>query len=103
MFSWVDPKSGRHRSGLIESKKAHTSCKSTSWEKEIYVKEGRTLKVGLFKGRFITRLEEQKKVGKQSATDKKEPAVKVEAAETPEKQKDLSRWEKFVNGTLKHF
>jgi hypothetical protein len=72
-------------------------------EKEIYVKEGRTLKVGLFKGRFITRLEEEKKVGKQAAADKKEPATKVEAAESPEKQKDLSRWEKFVNGTLKHF
>jgi hypothetical protein len=72
-------------------------------EKEIYVKEGKTLKVGLFKGRFITRLEEEKKVGKQAAADKKEPATKGEAAETPEKQKDLSRWEKFVNGTLKHF
>jgi pyruvate/2-oxoglutarate dehydrogenase complex dihydrolipoamide acyltransferase (E2) component len=72
-------------------------------EKEIYVKEGKTLKVGLFKGRFITRLEEEKKVGKQAAADNKEPATKVEAPETSEKQKDLSRWEKFVNGTLKHF
>jgi len=74
-------------------------------EKEIYVKEGKILKVGLFKGRFITRLEEEKEVEKQAGADKKAPASKVEAVESPEKQKeaDLSRWEKFVNGTLKHF
>jgi len=69
------------------------------------VKEGKTLKVGLFKGRFITRLEEEKKVGMQAGADKMAPAAEVEAAEAPEKQKetDLSGWEKFVNGTLKHF
>ena len=72
-------------------------------EEEVYVKEGRTLKVGLFKGRFITRLEEEKKVEKQAAADSKAPAAKVESAEPLEKQEDLSRWEKFVNGTLKHF
>jgi len=59
--------------------------------------------VGLFKGRFITCLGEEKKPGKQAAADKKEPATKIEATESPEKQKDLSRWENFVNGSLKHF
>jgi len=75
------------------------------FEKEIYVKEGKPLRVGLFKGRFITRIEEEKKVGIEAGADKKAPAAKVEAAESPESQKeaDLSRWEKFVNGTLKHF
>ncbi len=72
-------------------------------EKEICVKEGKTLKVGLFKGRFITRLEEEKKAAEQAAADSKAPAAKVEPAESPEKQEDLSRWEKFVNGTLRHF
>jgi len=74
-------------------------------EKEICVKEGKTLKVGLFKGRFITGIEEEKKVGIETGADKKAPAAKVETAEFPEKQKeaDLSRWEKFINGTLKHF
>jgi len=72
-------------------------------EKELYVKAGRTLKVGLFKGRFITRLEEEKKAAEQAAADSKAPAAKVEPAESPEKQEDLSRWEKFVNGTLRHF
>jgi len=69
------------------------------------VKEGRTLKVGFFKGRIITRLEEEKKVGMQAGADKKAPAAEVEEAASPEKQKetDLSGREKFVNGTLKHF
>ena len=44
--------------------------------------------MGLFKGRFIARLEEEKKVGKQAGADEKEPAMKVETAETPEKQKE---------------
>jgi len=74
-------------------------------ETEVYVKEGRTLKVGLFKGEFITGIEEEKKAGMQAGADKKPPAAKVEEAQSPEKQRetDLSRWEKFVNGTLKHF
>ena len=74
-------------------------------EKEIYVKEGKTLKVGLFKGRFITRMEEEKKEGMQASAAKKEPAPTPEEEAPPEKQKetDLSRWEKFVNGTLKSF
>jgi hypothetical protein len=74
-------------------------------EKEIYVKEARTLKVGLFKGRFITVLEAEKKAEKQVALEKKEPATTLEEEESPEKQKenDLSRWEKFVNGSLKQF
>lgn len=74
-------------------------------ENEIYVKEGKTLKVGLFKGRVIARIEEPKKVATEAGADKKAPAAKAEAAESPEKQKeaDLSRWEKFVNGSLKHF
>jgi putative sterol carrier protein len=74
-------------------------------EKEIYVKDGRTLKVGLFKGRFITVLEAERKEAKEGAPEKKEHAAKAEAEESPEKQKetDLSRWEKFLNGSLKHF
>jgi len=96
-------KAGQTPVWLERVKEGTHKLKIGDLEKEIYVKEGKTLKVGLFKGRFITRLEEEKKVGKQAAADKKEPATKVEAAETPEKQKDLSRWEKFVNGTLKHF
>jgi hypothetical protein len=73
--------------------------------KEIYVKEGRTLKVGLFKGRFITVLEAERKEAKEAAPEKKEHAAKAKTGESPEKQKeaDLSRWEKFVNGSLKHF
>jgi len=49
---------------------------------EIYVNEGKTLKVGLFKA------------GKQADADKKASVAKVEAAESLEKQKeaDLSRW-----------
>ena len=45
------------------------------------------------------------KAEKRAGADKKAPAAKVEAAESPEKQKeaDLSRWEKFVNGSLEHF
>jgi len=69
-------------------------------EKEIYVKEGKTLKVGLFKGRFITRLEEEKMVGMQAGADKKAPAAEVEEAASPEKQKeaDLSRWGNSLTG-----
>ena len=75
------------------------------FEKEIYVKEGRRLMVGLFKGRFITRMEEEKKEGMQASAAKKEPVPTPEEEAPPEKQKetDLSRWEKFVNGTLKSF
>ena len=74
-------------------------------EEEIYVKEGRRLMVGLFNGRFITRREEEKKEGMQAAPAKKEPAptLEEEAPSEKEKETDLSRWEKFVNGTLKSF
>jgi hypothetical protein len=90
---------------LGREKKGPHKLQVKGLEKEIYVKEGRTLKVGLFKGRFISALEPEKKTVKQAAPEKKEPESKIEGEEFPEKQKenDLSRWEKFVDGSLRHF
>ena len=72
-------------------------CSSLTTPSKIFfcckISDRGTLKEGLFKAE------------KREGADKKAPAVKIETAESPEKQKqaDLSRWEKFVNGSLKHF
>ena len=73
-------------------------------ETSVQVEEGKRLKIGLFKGTLVASSESEKekpKVDKQL----KQPATVPESQgqEEREKAEDLSRWEKFVNGSLKHF
>ena len=75
-------------------------------EKEICVKEGRTLKVGLFKGSFITLPEKKEEQEKPQAVQQQAgaaPAETQQPSEEEQRKEELTRWELFVNGTLRHF
>lgn len=69
-------------------------------ETDIYVEPGKTLKVSLFKGTFISIAEEEKKVEKQAGPEKKKVSEARETVESPEaqQQKDLTPWERFISG-----
>jgi hypothetical protein len=73
-------------------------------EKEIHLEAGKGLRVGLLKGDFVVFPEKEKKLQEQPAERK--VVTEAEApVETPEKRRsrDLTLWERFVNGTLNHF
>ncbi len=74
-------------------------------DKEIYVKEGKTLRVGLFKGSFVTLPEKEKVLQKQAHVEGKKPDEVSKMTETPEQERrrDLTLWERFVSGTSGHF
>jgi hypothetical protein len=73
-------------------------------EKDIRVSEGKTARIGLFKGSLVTfsEVEDQKAAPEPlKEAERQRPPM----ARPPEelKTEDLTLWEKFVNGTLKHF
>ena len=73
-------------------------------EKEVYVEPGKGLRVGLFKGDFVVFPEKERKLQERPA-ERKAVTEAEKTVETPEKRKsrDLTLWERFVNGTLNHF
>jgi hypothetical protein len=73
-------------------------------EKDFRVSKGKTARIGLFKGSFVTFSEtEEKKAAPEPVKEaEREPSTLAQPPEEP-KTEDLSLWEKFVNGTLKHF
>ena len=72
---------------------------------DIYVEEGKTLKVSLFKGSFITVLEEEKKLEeKYEAKQKKvEKERKTSEPSEPREKKGLSDWDRFISGSSPTF
>lgn len=70
----------------------------------VRVEKDERLKVGLFKGSFVISSEPEKK--KPKFEQQKEESGLVPApprSDEEQRRKDLTIWEKFVNGTLKHF
>ncbi len=73
-------------------------------ETSIHVEENERLKKGLFKGTLVTGSEKKKEKPKLQQQLKERTAIPAsQEQEEREKSEDLSLWEKFVNGSLKHF
>jgi hypothetical protein len=73
-------------------------------EKDVRVEKGKTARIGLFKGSFVT-FSEVKEEKAAAEPPKEEPPQTSSAAPTTEENRssDLSLWERYVNGSLKHF
>ena len=73
-------------------------------EKDVHVSKGRTARIGLFKGSFVTfsEVEEKKAAPERLKEAERQRPTMAQSLEEP-KTEDLSLWEKFVNGSLKHF
>ena len=83
--------------GLHTIKVAHA-------ETSVRVEKDERIKVGFFKGSFVISSEptkEKPKVVQQ--LERQTVAPPRGQSEEEEKRKDLTLWEKYVNGTLKHF
>jgi hypothetical protein len=73
-------------------------------EKDIRVSGGKTARIGLFKGSFVTFSEvEEKKAAPEPVKEAERRRPPVAPPPEEPKSEDLTLWEKFVNGTLKHF
>jgi len=81
----------------------HT-LKIASAETSVHVEKGKRLKIGLFKGTLVTSSEQEKEKPRfQQRLKEREAIPTSQGQEEREKSEDLSLWEKFVNGSLKHF
>jgi hypothetical protein len=73
-------------------------------ETSVHVEKGKRLIIGLFRGNLVTGSEQEKEKPKLEQQLKQPDMVpESQGQEEREKAEDLSRWEKFVNGSLKHF
>jgi hypothetical protein len=70
----------------------------------VRVDKDQRLKVGLFKGSFVISSESQREKPKVEQ-NREEAGLMPSPPQTEEERRseDLTLWEKFVNGTLKHF
>ena len=71
----------------------------------IDVKPDATLKISLFKGKFINIPVEEKKPAKQQADEQRIVDETRATSQSPkgERQKNLTPWEKYLDGTSDHF
>jgi hypothetical protein len=97
-------KAGKTPLWLREVQTGPHTLKIGSAETSVHVEEGKRVKIGLFKGTLVMSSEPEKEKPKLEQQSK-QPAMVSESKgpEDREKAEDLSRWEKFVNGSLKHF
>jgi hypothetical protein len=73
-------------------------------ETDIYLEPGGSVQLSLYKGSFITVAREKREGEKETGVEGERPAEARKAAEAPkERDTDLTPWEKFTNGTLRHF
>ena len=73
-------------------------------ETRVRIEKDKKLKVGFLKGSFVTSSEPAKETPKVSQPlDQQAVAPPQEQAGGDERTEDLTSWEKFVNGSLKHF
>ena len=72
---------------------------------EVDLKSGTYLKIGLFKGHLITLPgEEEEMRGPQKVKERaKTGPSEVELPSETQREKELNRWDLFVNGTHRHF
>jgi hypothetical protein len=73
-------------------------------EAEIFVEQGKRVKAGFFKGSFITSEEEDVAAAPAPEPDKPEP-MRPAVEQPPEevRKRDLTRWDLFLNGSLRFF
>lgn len=74
-------------------------------EAEIYIERGRRTKAGLFKGSFIVMQEKEMEVAQQPYPEEKpkpEGIVREQPTEE-ERERELSRWDLFINRLLPFF
>jgi len=89
---------------LREVKTGPHTIKIAHAETVVHVEKDQRLKVGLFKGSFVVSPEPKKEQPKfETKPDRQAATPHMEPSEEEEKGRDLTLWEKFVNGTLKHF
>ena len=73
-------------------------------ETSVRIGKDERVKVGFFKGAFVMGLEPIKEKPKAAPQVEKQAAAPPGGqSEEKEKREDLTLWEKYVNGTLKHF
>jgi hypothetical protein len=72
---------------------------------DIYLEPGGSVQLSLYKGSFITVAREKKGGEIETGAQSKRPTEARKAVAAPGEQQgtDLTPWEKFVNGTLRHF
>jgi hypothetical protein len=74
-------------------------------ETDIYLEPGGSLQLSLYKGSFINVAREKGEGEKETGVEAERPAEAGKAVEAPKERQDtdLTPWEKFINGTLRHF
>jgi hypothetical protein len=89
---------------LTEVKAGWHTVRIGEKETRVYLGAEKALEMGLFKGSFIT-LPEKKEERKKPQILEQPPATPPETQQPSEAQKkeELTRWELFVNGSLRHF
>jgi len=73
-------------------------------ETDIYLEPGGSIQLSLYKGSFIDVAKREKEGEKETGVEGERPTEARKAVEAPKEQDtDLTPWEKFTNGTLRHF
>jgi hypothetical protein len=73
-------------------------------ETNVQVKKGKTVRIGLFK-QSLVKFTEVEQLAAPSETTKKSESQRPSRKDQSKKQKkeDLSLWERYINGSIKHF
>ena len=73
-------------------------------ETSVRIEKDKKLKLGLLKGSFVISSEPAKETPKVSQPSEQQAVAPPQSqAGEDERTEDLTLWEKFINGTLKHF
>ena len=73
-------------------------------ETSVQVKKGKTVKIGFFKEALVKLPEENKRAASSESTKKREsrsPSPQKESKK--QKRDDLTIWQRYVNGSMRHF
>jgi hypothetical protein len=73
-------------------------------ETRIQIKKGKTSRIGLFKGSLV-KLPERNQRSVPAKTAKQQGTQRTASQQQPKhpKKEDLTLWERYINGSLKHF
>jgi hypothetical protein len=98
-------KAGETPLWLSEVKAGWHTLRIEEKETRVYLGAEKSLEVGLFKGSFITLPEKKKEQKKPQRVEQQVEATPPESRQPSEAQRkeELTRWELFVNGSLRHF
>lgn len=89
---------------LSEVKSGLHTVRIEKAETEANVRPGMGLKIGLFKGSFVSFPDKDQKAGLAPTPEKQRPQASQPSQTSGEKrQRDINSWELFVNGSQKFF